>query len=109
MTNSTTEDAILTYVVNHVPNFGRANIPNLQHSVLIPLKQMGIIAINPHPPRRGGVFIPCTADEVRDIFRGILERSNSQFENLRGVIQHTNLGQLLQDIINDVNNVINRL
>jgi len=55
-----------------------------------------------YPGPRGGVFIPCTEDDVRKVANQILDRVDSEIENLAGISRQTsfsNLVSLLAQII----------
>jgi len=52
-----------------------------QQTVLGELKRQGIVATLVYPGPQGGVFIPCTEDEVRMAANQILNRINSEVEN----------------------------
>lgn len=73
-----------------------------QQTILGELKKQGIVATLVYPGRQGGVFIPCTENEVREVANQILDRVDSEIENLAGISRQTsfsNLVSLLAQII----------
>ena len=73
-----------------------------QQTILGELKREGIVATLVYPGPQGGVFIPCTEDDVRKVANQILDRVDSETENLAGISQQTsfsNLVSLLAQII----------
>jgi len=81
-----------------------------QQEVLGELKRQGIVATLVYPGPQGGVFIPCTEDEVRTVANQILDRVNSEIRNLRGITQETHRGclfLLLEEIVNRIKDIYN--
>lgn len=73
-----------------------------QQTILGELKREGIVATLVYPGPQGGVFIPCTEDDVRKVANQILDRVDSEIENLAGISRQTsfsNLVSLLAQII----------
>ena len=73
-----------------------------QQTILGDLKREGIVATLVYPGPQGGVFIPCTEDDVRKVANQILDRVGSEIKNLAGISRQTsfsNLVSLLAQII----------
>ena len=73
-----------------------------QQTILGELKRKGIVATLVYPGRQGGVFIPCTENEVKEVANQIFDRVDSEIVNLAGISQQTsfsNLVSLLAQII----------
>jgi len=80
-----------------------------QQTILGELKREGIVATLVYPGRRGGVFIPCSEDDIKEVTRQIINRVYSEIENLLGMCQQTQLYDLisrLRSIINTVRGTI---
>ena len=99
-------DYIIQDLQNNGFQFGREQF---QHDVLIPLKQQGILVSSPYPGIHGGIFIPCTENEVRDIARLVLDRVNSELTNLTGSTNATTFGARIDDLINEVQTTLNNI
>jgi hypothetical protein len=56
-----------------------------QQTILGELKRQGILMTLPYPGGRGGVFIPTSEDEARRAAAQVLERIESEIENISGV------------------------
>lgn len=62
-----------------------------QNVVLTELKRSGIVATLVYPGGRGGVFIPCDENEVRDASRQLIRRVVQELTNLEGTAQTTQI------------------
>jgi hypothetical protein len=92
-------EAILQHLSDNGIHMSREEF---QQTILGNLKREGIVATLVYPGPQGGVFIPCTEDEVRQAADQILDRINSEIENLAGISSQTpfhNLFSLLGQII----------
>lgn len=77
-----------------------------QHTVLVPLKQLGIVATLVNPGTQGGVFIPCNNDDIEQVAIQVLNRVNSELVNLSMIAQHHNILQnQIDNIQHDVEQV----
>lgn len=80
-----------------------------QQTVLGELKRQGIVATLVYPGPQGGVFIPCTEDEVRTAANQILNRINSEVENFEGVARLTSFSNLFARLRRYVNRIIGNM
>lgn len=66
-----------------------------QQTILGELKREGIVATLVYPGRQGGVFIPCTENEVKEVANQIFDRVDSEIGNLAGISQQTSFSNLV--------------
>lgn len=66
-----------------------------QQTILGELKREGIVATLVYPGRQGGVFIPCTENEVKEVAKQIFDRVDSEIGNLAGISQQTSFSNLV--------------
>ena len=79
------------------------NREKFQQSILGELKREGIVATLIYPGIQGGVFIPCSENEIKEVANQVLSRIDSEVKNLAGIAQYTafnRLFSLLAYIIN---------
>jgi len=83
---------------------------NFQHQVLIPLKQKGVIATLIYPgPTKGGLFIPCNTNEIKQVYRQVLERVLSELNNIAYIVSSSDINQNIKILITQIQNEINKL
>ncbi|TET39866.1 MAG: hypothetical protein E3J65_02860 [Dehalococcoidia bacterium] len=80
-----------------------------QQTVLDELKRNGIVATLVYPGPLGGVFIPCNEDEVKTVVNQILDRVNSEIENLEGVAEQTSFQISFRTFLSSLRRIISRL
>jgi hypothetical protein len=92
-------------VLNHLVTQGLPqNREEFQQGALGELKRMGIVATLPYPGPQGGVFIPCSEDEMRTATTQILGRIVSEIGNLVGMAQGTSFHNNLLGLQTQINN-----
>lgn len=82
------------------------NRENFQQRVLVELKREGIVGTLIYPGPRGGVFIPCNEEEVRQVARQVLTRIRQEVTNLSGLVRETNLEQEIRNLLDCLRNNI---
>ena len=83
---------------------------NFQHQVLIPLKQKGVITTLIYPgPTKGGLFIPCNTNEIKQVYRQVLERILSELNNIAYTVSSSDINQNIRILITQIQNEINKL
>lgn len=60
-----------------------------QQQVLNELKREGIVATLIYPGRKGGVFIPCSLEDIKESCSQLLTRVVSELSNLEGILEKT--------------------
>ena len=70
-----------------------------QQTILGELKREGIVATLVYPGPQGGVFIPCSEDEIKEVAGQVLSRIESEVKNLSGISQHTSFSKLLDLLV----------
>ena len=66
-----------------------------QQTILGELKRDGIVATLVYSGSQGGVFIPCSENEIKEVADQVLRRIDSEVKNLAGIAQHTSFSRLL--------------
>lgn len=102
--NRVSIEEILQYLNTNGIDIGREAF---QQTILGELKRDGIVATLVYPGPQGGVFIPSSEDEVREVTSQVLERIDSETRNLSGITTNTsfsNLISLLSQIISWIKN-----
>ncbi len=74
---------ILTYLRSLNFNVTREEF---QQGTLIQLKQKGIVATLIYPGPQGGVFIPCSENEIIQVANQVIDRVISELEHLRALL-----------------------
>jgi len=98
---------VIMYVNNNC--FSQYSRENFQHFVLIPLKQRSVIATLIYPGTKGGLFIPCNPNEIKQVYKQVLERILSELNNINYIISSTGINQNVQMLIMQIQNEINSL
>jgi hypothetical protein len=104
--NRTTIENILAHLQSQGINLNREEF---QQTILGNLKRKGIVATLVYPGTQGGVFIPCSEQEVKQAADQVLDRINSEVVNLAYTSRDTsfhNLFSLLSQIISWIKNNI---
>ena len=104
--NRTSIVAILDHLLSVGYNFSREEF---QQGILGNLKAGGIVATLLYPGGRGGVYIPCSDDEVKIAAHQVLSRVFSELSNLEGTTHSTNFAQPIIDLIAEVQRTINSI
>ena len=99
-------NTLLNYVNSNGYNYNRESF---QHSVLIPLKQRNILVSLPYPGRIGGIFIPCNINEIKQAYKQILIRVQSELNNISYVAISSNIANNLNNILNLIQSELNNL
>ena len=92
-------ETILQHLDSNGINLSREQF---QQTILSKLKREGIGATLVYPGQQGGVFIPCTENEVKEVANQIFDRVDSEIGNLAGISRQTtfsNFVSLLAQII----------
>ncbi len=64
----------------------------------------------PYPGRRGGIFIPCNIDEIKQAYRQILSRIQSELNNISHIVfSSNNIANNLNQILNLIQSELNDL
>lgn len=80
----------------HLNNKGiRLSRESFQYMVLTELKRGGIIATLIYPGSKGGVFIPCSENELKTVTEQVFRRITQELDNLAGVVMKTHLSGLV--------------
>lgn len=66
-----------------------------QNQVLVELKREGIVATLVYPGPQGGVFIPCSQNEVRQVATQLINRVVQELTNLEGVVRQAQLRNMI--------------
>lgn len=66
-----------------------------QNQVLTELKRQGIVATLVYPGRNGGVFIPCSQGEVRQVVKQVIRRVVQLLTNLEGIRGETRVQEMI--------------
>ena len=85
-------DKILQHLNSNGINISREEF---QQTILGELKRKGIVATLVYPGQQGGVFIPCSENEIKEVADQVLSRMDSEVKNLAGISQHTSFNRLL--------------
>ena len=76
-----------------------------QQTILGELKREGIVATLVYPGPQGGVFIPCTEDDVRKAAIQVLDRVDSEIENLVSISQNTSFSNLVSQLAQNISQI----
>ena len=98
---------VIMYVNNNCSS--QYSRENFQHHVLIPLKQRSVIATLIYPGTKGGLFIPCNPNEIKQVYKQVLERVLSELNNINRIISSSGINQNVQMLIMQIQNEINNL
>ncbi len=80
-----------------------------QKEILGELKKRGLVATLVYPGPKGGVFIPCTVDEIKTVTKQVLMRIDSEVENLDGILKNSQYNNLLSSLKSEILNIQNRI
>jgi len=80
-----------------------------QQTVLGELKRGGIVATLVYPGPKGGVFIPCNEDDVKQVADQIFSRIESEIENLVGISQDTSFTHLVSELSKIVSSKVKKI
>jgi|GEM_PF-1362079 len=95
-------------ILNHLNN-PNLNRESFQQRILVELKRAGVVATLVYPGPRGGVFIPCNENEVKQVVRQVLDRVNQEIQNLLGILLGTQMETLIGDFQTDIKRVVDNL
>lgn len=84
--NRTSIDSILGHLGQQNIHMSREQF---QNQVLVELKRERIVATLVYPGPRGGVFIPCAEDDIRQVATQLISRIIQELTNLEGVTRQT--------------------
>jgi len=90
--NRTHIDSILNYLSSKGITLSREEF---QNQVLTELKREGIVATLVYPGPQGGVFIPCSEDEIKKAAMQVFDRIIQELTNLKGVVKKTSIYDLV--------------
>ena len=93
--NRTGIRAILQHLSQQGFTFSREGF---QNSVLTDLKRFGIVATLVYPGGRGGVFIPCNQNEMREVSRQLINRVVQELTNLEGTAHPTQIHRHIRQL-----------
>ncbi len=97
---------ILDYVNNNGYNYNRESF---QHEILIPLKRQNILVSLPYPGNSGGIFIPCSIDEIEQAYKQVLNRVLSELNNISYIANSlpsiANLNNIIELIRREIDNL----
>lgn len=83
-------------ILQHLSSNGiNLNREAFQQTILGELKRDGIVATLVYPGPQGGVFIPCTENEVKEVANQIFDRVDSEIGNLAGISQQASFSKLV--------------
>jgi len=99
-------DDILVHLESHGISLSREQF---QQTILGELKRQGILMTLPYPGGRGGVFIPTSEDEARRAAAQVLERIESEIENIRGVTDLMSWRQLITSLQDNISQTRRKL
>ena len=105
--NRTTISNILTYLAQQTGQ--TLSKEQFQHHILIPLKRNNLVVSLPYGGKKGGIFIPCTEDDIKELYHQMLRRTLSEFENIQSLIEESNFNHNISRIIHNINDEINNL
>ncbi|MEJ5330243.1 MAG: hypothetical protein WHT07_08820 [Desulfobaccales bacterium] len=69
-----------------------------QNNILTELKRQGIVATFVYPGRQGGVFIPCSESDIREVCLQVISRVCSELLNLEGLTVHTRFYNIIHTL-----------
>ena len=92
ISNRTSIKKILINLNNNGIRLARESFQNM---VLTELKRDGIIATLVYPGSKGGVFIPCSENELKTVTEQVFRRITQELNNLEGVVKKTHLSELV--------------
>ena len=98
---------VIMYVNNNCSS--KYSRESFQHQALIPLKQKSVIATLIYPGTKGGLFIPCNSNEIKQVYKQVLERILSELNNINHIISSSEINQNVQMLIMQIQNEINNL
>lgn len=84
--------AILEHLSQNNYNMSREEF---QNNILTELKRQGIVATFIYPGPQGGVFIPCSEYDIREVCRQVLSRVCSELLNLEGLTVETDFFDII--------------
>ncbi|MDI6757388.1 MAG: hypothetical protein QME32_05135 [Endomicrobiia bacterium] len=103
ITNRVSIESILQNLDSNGININRESF---QQTILGELKRDGIVATLVYPGHSGGVFIPCTENEVKKVANQIFDRVNSEIGNLAGISQQASFSKLVSLFQQIISNAI---
>ena len=88
-----------TGIDNILRHLGQNNMrmsrEEFQNQVLTDLKREGVVATLVYPGRQGGVFIPCSQNEARQVATQLISRVVQELTNLEGIARQTQLRNMI--------------
>ena len=101
--NSTSINKLVHYLNRNGYSIDREQF---QHQILIPLKKYKIIATLIYSGPNGGVFIPCDIEEIKMVYKQVLERVKSELQNISKSMHFQNNSNSIINIIdNELQNI----
>ncbi len=94
--NRTTISNILIHLVQQTGQ--TLSKEQFQHQILIPLKKSNLAVSLTYGGKKGGIFIPCTEDDIKELYRRILRRTLSEFENIQSLIEESDINHKFQGL-----------
>lgn len=83
-------------ILNHLSTLGMPHTrEGFQNSVLTDLKRVGIVVTLVYPGPQGGVLIPCTESEVRQVASQLITRVVQEVSNLQGATRYTSFNNII--------------